>query len=430
MYAIGIDIGTTSICGVLIDVLDGKIINQKTIVSNAFITTENPWEKIQDVSKIISLAKKILDELLMLYPEVLVIGLTGQMHGIVYVNEKGVAISPLYTWQDERGNLSYEDTTYAAYLGSYSGYGCVTDFYNRINGLRPEEAVSFCTIQDYLGMELCGLKLPVIHSSNVASFGQSDLIFEAKVMDKYYIIGEYRGIPVSVAIGDNQASVFSTLADEGGILINVGTGSQITVISKHVINGENIESRPYVEGKYLVVGAALCGGRAYSLLKDFYKEILQTANANTSDVYGFMELLMEKEAVFANRKIGNSLQVDTRFAGTRANPGVRGSITGIDEQNFTPGNLTKGVLEGMIEELYQMYQAMNVIRTGIIGSGNGIRKNAKLVKVIEDYFGEKLKIPAHKEEAAYGAALFGLVACGKFRNGAEAQRLINYENSL
>ena len=95
MYAIGIDIGTTSICGVLIDVLDGKIIKQKTVVSNAFITTENPWEKIQDVSKIISLVKKILDELLMLYSEVLVIGLTGQMHGIVYVNEKGVAISPL-----------------------------------------------------------------------------------------------------------------------------------------------------------------------------------------------------------------------------------------------------------------------------------------------------------------------------------------------
>ena len=64
MYAIGIDIGTTSICGVLIDVSDGKIIKQKTVVSDAFITTEHPWEKIQDVSKILFLAKKILNELL------------------------------------------------------------------------------------------------------------------------------------------------------------------------------------------------------------------------------------------------------------------------------------------------------------------------------------------------------------------------------
>ena len=438
MYAIGIDIGTTSICGVLIDVSDGKVMKQKTVVSNVFITTKNTWEKIQDVSKIISLTKKILEELLMGCPKVLVIGLTGQMHGMVYVNKEGVAVSPLYTWQDERGNLSYKDTTYAAYLGSYAGYGCVTDFYNRINGLRPKEAVSFCTIQDYFGMVLCGLKRPVIHSSDVASFGHSNLnvakrilnvhfTFEAEVTDNYRIIGEYQGIPVSVAIGDNQASVFSTLADEDSLLLNVGTGSQITVISKQVITGENIESRPYFEGKYLVVGAALCGGRAYSILKDFYKEILQAANANTSDVYGLMALLMENEAVFANRT-ENRLQVDTRFAGTRVNPNVRGSIIGIDEKNFTPGNVTKGVLEGMTKELYQMYQTMHVTRSGMIGSGNGIRKNAKLVEVIEEQFGTKLKIPAHKEEAAYGAALFGLVACGKFRNGAEAQRLISYED--
>ena len=132
--------------------------------------------------------------------------------------------------------------------------------------------------------------------------------------------------------------------------------------------------------------------------------------------------------MLANKKTENRLHVDTRFAGTRVNPGLRGSITGIDEKNFTPGNIAKGVLEGMTEELYQMYRTMNVIRTGIVGSGNGIRKNTKLVEVIENYFGEKLKIPAHREEAAYGAALFGLVACGKFRNGAEVQRLICYEN--
>ena len=90
--------------------------------------------------------------------------------------------------------------------------------------------------------------------------------------------------------------------------------------------------------------------------------------------------------------------------------------------------MAKGILEGMAEELYQMYRTMDVTRNGIIGSGNGIRKNVKVVEVMEDYFGEKLKIPVHKEEAAYGAALFGLVACGKFRNGAEAQKLINYEN--
>ena len=51
----------------------------------------------------------------------------------------------------------------------------------------------------------------------------------------YCIAGEYKGIPVSVAIGDNQASVFSTLADEGNILLNIGTGSQVSVISDKIL---------------------------------------------------------------------------------------------------------------------------------------------------------------------------------------------------
>ena len=41
------------------------------------------------------------------------------MHGILYADENGAAVSPLYTWQDERGNLEYKDgATYAEYLNS------------------------------------------------------------------------------------------------------------------------------------------------------------------------------------------------------------------------------------------------------------------------------------------------------------------------
>ena len=429
MNAIGIDIGTTSICGVSINIENGELLGQYTIPGDAFIPTENSWEKIQDVSKIIASAEEILENLL--DEDTMVIGLTGQMHGILYTDEYGNAVSPLYTWQDGRGNLPYQDTTYAAYLGSHTGYGNVTDYYNRVNGIRPREAVSYCTIQDYLGMKLCRLTAPVIHISNAASFGGdgADTVEnKAKVTDDYCIIGSYKGIPVSIAIGDNQASVFSTLADEGGLLINVGTGSQITIISDKRIEGENIESRPYVENKYLVVGAALCGGRAYALLKDFFKEVLQAAGADTADVYSIMETLMDRDKIAEHGDDKEKIKVDTRFAGTRQNPEIRGSITDIGEKSFTPGKLTKGVLEGMAEELSRMYAEMKVVRTGLVGSGNGIRKNSKLIEVLEKCFGEKMRIPAHKEEAAYGAALFGLVACGRFKNAAEAQKLIRYED--
>jgi len=441
MYAIGIDIGTTSICGIVLDTDTGTVVRSCTRESNAFIKTDNLWEKIQDTDKLICLAKEILDSFLCEY-QAAVIGLTGQMHGIVYVNAGGQAVSPLYIWQDGRGNLPYQDTTYAQYLGSHSGYGNVTDFYNRHNRLRPQAAVAHCTIMDYLGMVLCGLNQPVMHTTNAASLGCFDLHTlrfsyenDVTVTDRFQIIGHYRNIPVSVAIGDNQASVFSTLPDEEDLLLNVGTGSQVSLISDTVKTGPDIETRPYFDGKYLVVGAALCGGRAYGILKDFYASLFLAAGLTDEDIYG----LMGKLLVDAWPSLGTdqtwaaaltpaaTLTVDTRFAGTRSNPSLTGSITGITEESFTPANLTCGVLTGMMTELFTMYTQMQACHKNLVGSGNGIRLNPALARIAETVFGGRLQIPAHTEEAAYGAALFGLVACGAKESAADAQQLVHFK---
>lgn len=429
MKAIGIDIGTTSVCGVVIDSTTGSVLESVTKNSHAFIDGCADWEKIQDAEKIISLAKEILDGLLT--EDIAVIGVTGQMHGIVYVDADGRSVSPLYTWQDGRGNLPYKDgKTYAEFLKSASGYGNVTDFYNRENGIRPENAVRYCTIHDYFVMQLCGRKKPLMHSSNAASFGLYDLKenkfdydIDVDITADYCIAGRYKNIPVSVAIGDNQASVFSTLADENDILINVGTGSQVSVISDSIVSGEDIEVRPYFENKYLLVGAALCGGRAYSMLKSFYSEILGYVEAVSDDkVYEIMNKMLEKADAC-------TISVDTRFAGTRSNPGLCGSISGITTENFTPSQLTLGMLEGMAEELFAMYGKMNAKRSGIVGSGNGVRKNPALVQAFEQRFGAKMKIPLHLEEASFGAALFGLISAKIFNSAKEAQELIKYDRS-
>lgn len=428
MKAIGIDIGTTSVCGVLIDAATGGVEKSVTKNSNAFIEGCAEWEKIQSVDKIMTVATDILESLIVEGGDVGVIGITGQMHGIVYTDKDGNAVSPLYTWQDGRGNLPYKDTTYAKYLNSFSGYGNVTDFYNAENRIKPESAVSYCTIHDYFVMRLCGLKKPIIHTSDAASFGCYDLknnrfnyACAAELTGDYRIAGEYKGIPVSVAIGDNQASVFSTLTDENDVLVNIGTGSQISVISDKIADSAQIETRPYFEGKYLIVGAALCGGRAYSLLKNFYSEIFgYLKKPDDNQVYKIMNDMLKNSS-------DGLFKVDTRFAGTRLDANVKGSISGITIENFTPSALTYAVLCGMADELLDMYKQMNVSKSGIVGSGNGIRKNKALVKIFEEKLGAKMKIPKHVEEAAVGAAMFGMVACGKVKNAEDAQRIISYE---
>ena len=42
----------------------------------------------------------------------------------------------------------------------------------------------------------------------------------------------------------------------------------------------------------------------------------------------------------------------------------------------------------------------------LYGSGNGLRKNALLRKLLEDRFEIPLQLSANEEEAAYGAALY------------------------
>lgn len=424
MEIIGIDIGTTSICGVVINAENGEVLKSETVNSNAFLESDKPFEKIQSPSKIIDIATKILGNLIS--DNTAAIGVTGQMHGIVYTDENGIAVSPLYTWQDKRGDEPYLNTTYAKHLGSFSGYGCVTDFYNKTNNLIPKTAVSFCTIHDYLVMTLCGLKKPIIHSTNAASFGLYDIEnncflneFTPEITTDFIIAGEYKNIPVSVAIGDNQASVFSTLKNENDLLINVGTGSQVSIISDRIITGENLEVRPYFDNEYLIVGAALCGGRAYSMLKDFYKSIL-LKNGDISDdrVYEIMDEMLKSNSP--------TLSVDTRFAGTRQNPNISGSINGITTENFTPKALTKGVLSGMCDELYSMFKTMKTEISGIVGSGNGIRKNKAFIALCEEKFENKIKIPTHLEEAAVGAALFSGIATNIFKNTKEAQKIIKY----
>lgn len=427
MKVVGIDIGTTSVCGVLIDATTGCVEKSVTKNSSAFIEGCADWEKIQSVNKIMTVATDILESLIAASSEVGAIGVTGQMHGIVYTDKDGDAVSPLYTWQDGRGNLPYKDVTYAKYLNSFSGYGNVTDFYNTENGIKPESAVSYSTIHDYFVMQLCGLKKPIIHTSDAASFGCYDLennrfnyACTAEITGDYRIAGEYKGIPVSVAIGDNQASVFSTLANEEDILVNIGTGSQISVISDKIADNMQVETRPYFENEYLIVGAALCGGRAYSMLKNFYAEVLgYIKRVDDDEVYRIMNDMLR------NAK-SSSFKVDTRFAGTRLNSEITGGISGITTENFTPSALTYGVLCGMTDELLNMYEKMGICKSGIVGSGNGIRKNKALVRIFEERLGAKMKIPSHLEEAAFGAAMFAMIAGGKFKNAKEVQSIISY----
>ena len=86
MYAMGIDIGTTSISMVLLDENTGALIARETVNHAAFIDDGCPVGKAQDAEKIISIVLDKYDALVAAHGRPGCIGLTGQMHGMLYVN--------------------------------------------------------------------------------------------------------------------------------------------------------------------------------------------------------------------------------------------------------------------------------------------------------------------------------------------------------
>ena len=177
MTFIGIDIGTTSVCGVKFEFGDRKL-DAVTHRNSASLNSPHEWEKIQDPDKLLSLVLEILKDFYLSYEHVYGIGITGEMHGILYVDENGNSAGPLYTWEDKRGDQIFQEgQSYAGYLSDITGYnvasgfGLVTHFYNLKNGLVPKKAHRLCTIMDYIVMKLSGRKTPLIDYTNSSQSG-------------------------------------------------------------------------------------------------------------------------------------------------------------------------------------------------------------------------------------------------------------------
>ena len=539
MITIGIDIGTTTISGAVLEISGAahpaagpasgfevnstagctshpaaapaaRLLHAENIPNDSFLPPDVPGARVQDAERILSLAKELLDRLLDFccrngHSEIsastgidggtgetpAAIGLTGQMHGIVYTDCAGRPLSPLYTWQDQRGETVREQILGKTGISVPGGYGFATHYYNMIHGLVPKGAVSLCTIMDLFGMHLTGNSRPLMHSSNAASLGffhpgrnhylkesLESLFGKAEVSatggsgassfipdfsEEIREIGHYhrnpdisscrdsqvsvschgipvtnncddikitsscRSIPVTCAIGDNQAGVLASVGTAPGTpLVNFGTGGQVSLLTTRYSELPGIETRPFLPGLYLMAGSSLCGGRAYAILERFFRSYAAAAGAPEKPQYAAAAGAPEKPQyelmnALAEKALQEetSLSVSPLFCGTREDPSVRGSVTGISENNFTPGALILGTLRGMADELYGYYSKMTSSQPDrikpdrVVGSGNGLRKNPVLQKLVAERFGAPLELSPFEEEAACGAAISAAMALTK-----------------
>lgn len=452
--ALGIDLGTTTISAQLISLRSGTAIHTYSIAHNAEIVLPNAFDAYAaDAEKLVERTERLAASICGEYRNVKAIGLTGQMHGIVCLRSDGRILSPLYTWQNEfglrqeNGQSFCENFTQRTGVSVATGYGLLT--YDCLRKLRmlPAGTAYLATVMDVAAMRLCGAEKPVIHATNAASLGLFDLnamqfdrnlLRRAEIEEKllpevrsgftlaghYAVPNDRRAVPVSCAIGDNQAGVFGSLRSKKQILVNIGTSSQVSRIGEK--EGDGLEQRPYPDGGVLSVGCALCGGRAYAALAEFFAQSFLGISGHSiekNEVYRYMNALAEQN--YGSEK--KELTVDTRFCGTRSDGNVRGGVTGLEIENFTPAHFVLGTLRGIAEELKDL--AKHLLEEpveSVVVSGNAVRKNRVLQKIVGDVFGAEPLVPQHTEEAAYGAALYAAVSAG-ILSREEASERIQYQ---
>jgi len=472
---LGVDLGTTKITALALETGRGDVLACATGPNQAETTFPvdkargySEWNARQIVDIACACLRQVAGQLAGKEKDLLGIGITGQQHGVVMVDNRLTPLTPLINWQDRRGEeiIPGARQTYVERAVQWvapeaprragcklpAGYMGVTLFWMRETEVLPVNGTA-CFVMDYFGAWLTG-KQPITDASCAASSGllnvalgdwdqdsldaldlPRSLFPEVRLSGERLggltpeaaaVTGLPAGLPVFGGIGDNQASFLGSVGNPSdSILVNVGTGGQVAVFSHRFIWDTFLETRPFPRGGFLLVSAGLAGGASYAVLERFFREVgVQLFGIKAEEpLFQWMNQLASSIPPGAD-----GLHCKPLFSGTRANPELRAFLQGASVSNFTPAHLTRALLEGMAQTFREGYDIM-FKNTGcrpsrLVGAGNGLRENQVLSRIVKEAFGMPLEFPRHREEAAVGAALLAAVSTGTFRDLTEVGKIL------
>ena len=421
---VGICIGTTNIT--LTPFGEGlrgsaSLPTPRLLTDESYSYCQDPWAIEAAVDTLLKLVEG----------EIASITVTGQVHGILYYDKEGRALSPLYTWLDQRGLEEVEGITTQQLLYNESGchlpagYGFLTHYANRRMGKVPAGAVGFCGILEYITGRLIGHPLKATDSSTLATYGGWDVISEKynpHLLDVVFGVSSPQfltpaapfsiagytkeGAAVAYPVGDNQAGFLGMVGNwREAALVNVGTSGQISFFSEGEEGHPSLELRPFFNEGYLHVGATLTAGKSYETLQKFVKEVLTLGGVDKSDkeIYRILE-----EA--ASNIDESPLIVDPRLTGSRLEALARGKVENITLDNLTLGNLVIATVDGIIKELldFTFFEVEKIVATG-----SAFIKNDLFTASLIKQSGKEVTVAHLDDGAGFGAALIGALATQK-----------------
>jgi len=451
-YFLGIDTSTTSSKALLIDE-QGNVIavasNPHTLQTPKPLWSEqNPLEWWDAVSASI---KFVLEQAGIGGERIEAVGLTGQMHGLVLLDDAGNVLRPAILWNDQRTQSQCDEIHQIVGREKFiqiTGNIALTGFTApKILWVKENEPEVFAKAKHVLlPKDYVRLKLTGEYAMDKAD-GAGTVLFDLKARDwsdevlsaldiprawmpktfegtefTGYVTEEAAaltglkvGTPVAAGGGDQAAGAVGVGAVEAGIVgLTVGTSGVVFATTPSALIEPEGRLHAFchaVPGMWHFMGVMLSAAGSLQWYRD-------TLVPNMS----FDDLLKEAEAIPAGSE---GLQFLPYLSGERTphpDPLARGAFIGLTIRH-TRAHMTRAVLEGVAFGLKDSFTLIQNAGLGAItqvrGSGGGT-KGALWRQILASVLNAELVTVNTTEGGAYGAALLAGVGAGAWNDVVSA----------
>ena len=447
---IGIDLGTSSMKLLLMDA-EGTIHN--TVTKDYPLEFPHPgWSQQNPGDWKKALFEGVPELLADVDPaRVAGIGLGGQMHGLVVLDENDEIIRPAILWNDGRtapqtdylNNVIGKDklSAWTANI-AFAGFTAPKLLWMKEN--EPELFSRIAKImlpKDYINYILTGvhscdysdasgiLLLDVEHKRWSPEMMEICGVTEAqlpRLYESFDCIGTVKpdiaarlGIPASVKVcagaGDNAAAAIGTgVVGEGGCNISLGTSGTVFISSqKFGVDATNaLHAFAHADGGWHLMGVVMS---AASCNKWLLEEILHT------DDHG-----AEQAAIDENRLGENRVFFLPYLMGERSpinDTNARGTLIGMS-MDTSRADIVQAVLEGVsfaVRDSIEVARSLGITVNSSRLCGGGA-KSLLWRRILANVLNIRLEIPVSEQGPGMGGAMLAMVACGEYPNVAAACR--------
>jgi xylulokinase len=356
------------------------------------------------------------------------IGWSGQMHGLVVLDDAGGVIRPAMLWNDQRTAAEcaeIEERVGLARLIELTGNRALTGFTApKLLWLRTHEPETYARIRhillpkDYVRFRRTGEHaIDVADASGTLLFDVANRRWSEDVLDALEIPREW--LPPSyesteIAGAGDQAAGALGVGIEGPGALSVVLGTSGVVFAALDAYRPEPEARLHtfchaLPGTWHAMGVMLSAAGALQWLR------------NALGKPSYDELFAEAAAWQPGTE---GLLFQPYLQGERtphADPDARGAFVGLQVRHDR-GALVRALLEGVaygLRDSLELLRAVGVDADVARVSGGGARSELWL-EIVASVLGLPLERTEAEEGAAYGAALLGAVKEGVFANGREA----------